>query len=529
MAGIANDSSQDLALRGNILINISKDVRYQDLGLMVSIACLTYWVVLVVYRLYFSPIAKFPGPKLAAATHWYEFYYQIVKDGQFRYAVQRMHDKYGPIVRVNPWELSIRDSSFYGELFVAGSTRRTDMWARGREGNGFQNTHHLSVPHDLHRQKRKQLEPFFSRQSIARIEEAIASKVRVLDEQLQSLKNTNTVVSSNCAFMALTGDIIGHVTCGTNPGLVEDSRFAPEWHQLLNKTVLMGPLFKSFPWLNSLLQLIPASIMERMYPRGISNMMVGKIGMEYIEKIKSQIRNSDMDSKDHNKSLFHYFLTSDIPDSEKSSARLQSESLLFLIAGTFSSAHTLSNIMYYVLADPAIKNRLRDELKDVMACYPEKYPRWADLEKVSYLKACIREGLRLSGLVGNIARCSPDVALQYKEWTIPKHTPVGMSIYAMHTDPEVFPEPLKFLPERWLGDYNPLMNRNFVPFTKGSRSCIGINLANAELYFTIAILFRPGAPELTLFETEECDVLPVRDYIIGLPRPESKGVRVLVN
>lgn len=43
----------------------------------------------------------------------------------------------GPIVRINPWELSIRDPDFYSVLYVSGSTRRTNMWARGREGNGF--------------------------------------------------------------------------------------------------------------------------------------------------------------------------------------------------------------------------------------------------------------------------------------------------------------------------------------------------------------------------------------------------------
>lgn len=44
----------------------------------------------------------------------------------------------GPIVRTSPWELSIRDSEFYSQLYVAASTRRTDMWPRGREGNGFE-------------------------------------------------------------------------------------------------------------------------------------------------------------------------------------------------------------------------------------------------------------------------------------------------------------------------------------------------------------------------------------------------------
>ena len=49
-----------------------------------------------------------------------------------------------------------------------------------------------------------------------------------------------------------------------------------------------------------------------------------------------------------------------------------------------------------------------------------------------------------------------------------------MSAYMMHTDTDVYPEPFKFIPERWLGNNNPLLNRNFIPFSKGSRNCLGM-------------------------------------------------------
>ena len=47
-----------------------------------------------------------------------------------------------------------------------------------------------------------------------------------------------------------------------------------------------------------------------------------------------------------------------------------------------------------------------------------------------------------------------------------------MSGYLMHTDPTVYEKPFEFAPERWLGDLSPNMNRNFVPFSRGSRNCL---------------------------------------------------------
>lgn len=54
-----------------------------------------YLFGLAAYRLYFSPLSKFPGPKLAALTKFYEFYYDVVLQGQFTFQIQKMHKKYG--------------------------------------------------------------------------------------------------------------------------------------------------------------------------------------------------------------------------------------------------------------------------------------------------------------------------------------------------------------------------------------------------------------------------------------------------
>lgn len=60
-----------------------------------ALAYLLYLTGLVIYRLYLCPIAKFPGPKLAAITLWWEFYYDIVCRGQVTFKLKELHKKYG--------------------------------------------------------------------------------------------------------------------------------------------------------------------------------------------------------------------------------------------------------------------------------------------------------------------------------------------------------------------------------------------------------------------------------------------------
>lgn len=61
------------------------------------LAYIVYWFGLVIYRLYFHPLAGFPGPRLAAATSWWEFYYDVVKDGELVFQLPGLHKKYGII------------------------------------------------------------------------------------------------------------------------------------------------------------------------------------------------------------------------------------------------------------------------------------------------------------------------------------------------------------------------------------------------------------------------------------------------
>lgn len=128
---------------------------------------------------------------------------------------------------------------------------------------------------------------------------------------------------------------------------------------------------------------------------------------------------------------------------------------------------------------------------------------------------------------------SPRVAhepTQYQQWTIPAGTPVSQSNYFVNHDPKIFPEPLRFHPERWIeaNEKGIRLERYMVSFSRGSRACVGINLAWAELYLTLAHVVRRF--DMTPFETiAERDVVIARDCFLGAPRADSQGIRMKVS
>jgi cytochrome P450 len=94
----------------------------------------------------------------------------------------------------------------------------------------FVGCHGLTVDHDLHRRRRKPLEPLFSRQGVTRIEPMLAELVVTLFGRLQECKGTGRVVRLDHAFSALAGDVISGV-CVDNPqmSLLRDPNFSPHW------------------------------------------------------------------------------------------------------------------------------------------------------------------------------------------------------------------------------------------------------------------------------------------------------------
>ena len=70
---------------------------------LLFLSAFLYVVILSVYRLYLCPSSKFPGPKLAALTYWYEFYYDVWQEGQYTWKIRDLHSKYGNELLKKGW------------------------------------------------------------------------------------------------------------------------------------------------------------------------------------------------------------------------------------------------------------------------------------------------------------------------------------------------------------------------------------------------------------------------------------------
>jgi len=232
--------------------------------------------------------------------------------------------------------------------------------------------------------------------------------------------------------------------------------------------------------------------------------------------------------------IFHSILDSDLPPQEKELRRLSQEGQTIVGAGTETTAWAMSVITYHVLANPTVMRQLQEEIRGVMS---EEKATCNQLEKLPYFSAVISEGLRLSyGVTTHLQRVSPDQVLKFQDWDIPpgvsfpahfeyklmpSQTPVGMTSVLIHLNPIVFPSPHEFKPERWLE--NPRLSRYLVSFSKGSRQCLGMNLAYAEIYLCLANLFY-SFPDARLHETTKEDVEIQADNY--MPKASGRGVKV---
>ncbi|KAG4419362.1 hypothetical protein IFR04_007510 [Cadophora malorum] len=500
-----------------------------------------YLIALAIYRLYFSPLAKFPGPKLAALTSLYQFYYDVIQGGQFVWEIEKMHQEYGPIVRIRPDVLHMNDSEYIDPIYGAPGKRR-DKYKIAINGFATPNAALGTTYHDVHRLRRSVLNPFFSKQNVRRLEPVLQRTLRKVLGRLEKSAKSGEPINTNLMYSATTSDIISDYCFG-------------ESYNNLDKEDFNEPFFSAFheagkgyhfacwnPWLVPTVRALPQSIVALFMPKLDVFLDLVKEITKRIDIVKEETRN-DTPNDGVGSTVFHGLLRNpNLSAADKTDDRLIDEARVLLGGGTDTTANTLAAITYHLLANPEILKKLRSEL---VAAIPDPYnmPPLVQIEALPYLSAVIQEGIRMHpGASIRQDRVAPDEDLVYedqrsgKKWIIEKGTPVGMTASLLSRNENIYPAWSVFRPERFLE--NPRLDKYQMAFSRGSRRCLGMPLAYSELYTILGGIFskydrydgtrKQTGPTLELYETGRGDVDMVADFVTPFVRDESRGVRLIV-
>lgn len=173
------------------------------------------------------------------------------------------------------------------------------------------------------------------------------------------------------------------------------------------------------------------------------------------------------------------------------SGKLQEDELVgnadvLLIAGSETTASTLTGLTYFLLTNPACLQRLTDEVRGRFASFEDINAD--EIAALPYLHGCIEEGLRLFPAVTvGLPRDSPGAVIDGHY--IPEGVVVSGETFTLHTDPRYWVDPDAFRPERWIGDgFEGDDKRAFQTFSMGPRACLGLNMAYAEMRIALAKL-----------------------------------------
>ena len=170
---------------------------------------------------------------------------------------------------------------------------------------------------------------------------------------------------------------------------------------------------------------------------------------------------------------------------------LRDQLMTMLIAGHETTATALSWAFALILDHPAIEARLRAELDGVRA--PDGALDPAAVAGLDYLDAVVKETLRLRPVIPDVVR-ELQRPMRFAGFELPAGVMLTPTIYLTHRRPELYPEPTRFRPERWLGaKVDPYA---WFPFGGGIRRCLGMAFALYEMKQVLARVLVDARPRL---------------------------------
>ncbi|CCF42021.1 cytochrome P40 monooxygenase [Colletotrichum higginsianum] len=381
-----------------------------------------------------------------------------------------LHRKYGDVVRIGPTWLSFNTPEAYMDVYGRPSQGKKAFLKFAQ----YERPGDISTTRDpeLHAVQKKALSKGFSATALRDQEVVLQQYLHTLIQQIRDLgKNGEAAVNVGEALNWFTLDIIGDLAFGES---FDSLSKASNHSQALITDALrysgVEYLRRQRPYLGSL-------IARLLFPRSLEEKH-----LEYQAiagaKAEKRIQRADLDRQD--------FFSHLIRDRRITKNELMATAWTLIMAGSETTATALTATIFYLLRNPDCLQKLAQEVR--MSFNSAEQIKGDSVTGLPYLNGVIEEGLRLfPPLAIGLPRESPGAVVDGRY--IPEGTCVSVENLSLSYDTRYWNDPESFRPERWLGDgFEGDCKLAHHPFSEGTRSCIGKNLAYLEMRVLLASL-----------------------------------------
>ncbi|KAI3397374.1 hypothetical protein diail_10824 [Diaporthe ilicicola] len=439
-----------------------------SIGLLGLATVTIYVLAKCAHLLFFHPLAKYPGPRLAAVTQLWQIWLSFT--GRQCFIMTDLHRKYGDVVRVGPNALSFSTPQSYRDIY--GHVRHgkdrflKTKWYEADEPRIVRVRDPI-----VHAEQRRILSHAFSSRALRDQEAVVHRYVDLLLKQLNALGDGGRIpVNTTEVWNWLTFDAIGDLAFGEPFGCLSGGSS----HEVsINFDYLMYSAARRAartlgPVLGTLF--LRLSFTKRMVENHDEHIRLAK------DKARRRIDRGSLGRHDFFDHLIkNGSLTEDV---------LMGNADTLIIAGSETTATALAGLTWYLLNNPSCLKQLTDEVRRAFSSLDGI--TGDSTAELPYLHGCIEEGLRVfPPLAFGLPRDCPGAVIDGR--FIPEGTVVANENYAMAFDPRYWVDPTSFRPERWIGKgFAGDDKRAFQPFSSGPRGCLGINLAYLEMRVSLA-------------------------------------------
>ncbi|KAH8719485.1 cytochrome P450 monooxygenase-like protein [Phaeosphaeriaceae sp. PMI808] len=456
-------------------------------GLFVSFVS-AYFFYTVVYNIFFHPLKHIPGPLVARSCPLpYAIY---ARSGLMVDWVKKQHDKYGDAVRLAPNELSFISGEtawqdIYG--FRTGKHRDTGAYLKDRSwySKPLNGVYSLLASNEAdHSRMRRNLSHAFSDKALRDQEPLVQAYVDLLIHRLGEHAAKEQPIDMTRWYNYTTFDIICDLTFGEPLYCLRDGK-EHMWIQLVYNSV------KSVCLLAIRLKYPVFQVIDKIQSLFVDTRAVNQARKNFDilvhEKVERRLEQGPL------RPDFFSHLAKNQASEAKALTRneMDSNAILFLVAGSETTATTLSGTTYLLLKNPSKYAALVHEIRTKFSSADQI--TIDEVNKLDYMIACLQEGLRLYPPVATgFPRVVPAGGDHISGRFVPGGTAVYVSQHATNHSARNYRDPGVYAPERWMGDekYAGDKRETFNPFSFGPRNCLGKNLAYAEMRLIVAkVLF----------------------------------------